>query len=128
MPSTSVTVPVSARSVAGTRNAFGAVTTGAPPAGSFTAVTSMVMVFAATLSKMPSLTLKVKLARPSPYLSAGGVYSSLPAPISAAATISPAETAAPSSVRRTESVTILTPARTSPASVSAKPKSAVVNV
>ena len=38
------------------------VITGLPVAGSFTAVTLMVTVFAATLSSMPSFTLKVKLA------------------------------------------------------------------
>ena len=43
-----------------------------PLAGSSTASTSMVIVFADALSKMPSLTLKVKLASASPCAFAGG--------------------------------------------------------
>ena len=102
-----------------------------PLAGSSTASTSMVRVFAAALSEVPSLTLKVKLASASPCASAGGAYASFDAPISAATTMSPAATAVPSSVRlplpSAGSVTIRTPTSTSPGSASAKPKSPAEN-
>ena len=76
-------------------------------------MTVTVIVFAVELSAVPSLTLKVKLARSSPYSSAGGVYWSFPPSMSDRATDWSGVTAVPPSVRapfpEAGSVTILTP-------------------
>ena len=96
------------------------VTVEAPPASAIVALfteiessgTSTVIVLADALSAVPSLTLKVKLARSSPDSPVGGVYLSLPPSMSAFATDWSAVTAVPPSVRvpvpEAGSVTILT--------------------
>ena len=70
----------------------------------------MVILYVAELSAVPSLTLKVKPAKLSPYSLVGGVYLRLPASMSLFATDWPAATAAPPSISVPEagSATILT--------------------
>ena len=128
-PSGSAMVPTVAISTWSTRAV--PVIPGWPVGASFTAVTLTVIVFVATLSSVPSFTLKVKLAKAVPLSFAGGTYFRVP--IWAVATVcgrSPDVIAVPESVSvpNTGSVTIFTLERLPASAVSMKAKSALEKV
>ena len=103
---------------------------GTPCGRSFTAVTSIVIVYQAALSCVPSLTVNVNDVYGSPWAFGAGVNVRCPASRSALVTSWFRVTALPlsSSCPACGSATILTPASVAPGSVSEKLKSPAANV